>query len=130
MWTYSGDPTTSPLDEVRFLTQDVEIGDQQVSDEGINYFLVAKGESVPLAAVHVGERILMKYARLVNKTVGPFSLQARQKFENYERVLRGLRQAAGLPAEGGGGSGGRILPVPGVSAGGLDQPKVFGRNKW
>ena len=40
-WTYSGDPATSPLDEVRFWTQDVVPTRPLLSDEEIN-FLITK----------------------------------------------------------------------------------------
>lgn len=52
-WTYSGNPGSSLLDEVRFLIQDTNEDDQLLSDEELQYLLDSYGDpySAAVAAV-------------------------------------------------------------------------------
>lgn len=61
-WTYSGDPAISPKDAVRFLVNDIDPAEKQISDEGIAYLLSQYG-SPRLAAIAAAERLHMIYAQ-------------------------------------------------------------------
>ncbi len=88
-WTYSGDPSASDLDAVRYLVQDTNVRDQLASDEDINYELSLGG--VTTAAVHIAETILTDIVRRGREA---------KTAEAYKRVIRRLRRrlAAGTSA--------------------------------
>lgn len=64
-WTYSGDPTTSQKDQVRYLVGDTNHKDQQAFDAEINFALTQAG-SLYAACALVCRAIASKYARDVD----------------------------------------------------------------
>ena len=95
-WTYSGDPSDSDRDAVRFLIQDTDVANQLTYDEEIDYELV-NGGSVLAAAVAVAETIAAKLSR----TGSAVTLEA-----NYGQIVIRLRRrlAQGATPFAGGGS--------------------------
>jgi len=85
-WTYSGDPSGSDRDEVRFLVGDTDTSDQQLSDEEIAY-LLTEYTNPRVAAVAAVKAIIAKYARLVTKEVGDLRLQYSDRLANYKNLL-------------------------------------------
>lgn len=109
-WSYSGDPTSSNKDQVRFLIGDVDSSDKLIQDEEINYALglysvvtttpLATLGAVAFPAAECAEAIAAKFARLAQeRQVGGtrgVRLQASNKQGQYEEVARTLRRKAGM----------------------------------
>lgn len=75
-FTYSGDPSARPLDQVRFLLQDTDSTDPLLSDAEILYVLNTAGGSVYQAAHDAAYAISAKFVRKADtsKSVGDLSL--------------------------------------------------------
>jgi hypothetical protein len=102
-WTYSGNPSSTTRDEVRFLTGDTDTNDQLVTDEEIAY-AVAKAPEPALAAARVCDAIAAKFARQADASAGDVSESASQKAAAYRTLATELRTQAGalaLPVFGG-----------------------------
>lgn len=113
-WTYSGDPSSSARDEVRFLIGDTDKARQLLSDAEIAWAVAnfpSGGVGYPnyRAAVHLINGLVSKYSSSTSKTVGSLSInkgqlvdQLRGRLEDL-RGMMGLARAAGGPQLGGGG---------------------------
>lgn len=86
-WSYSGDPKTSPKDEVRFILGDTDAIDPILSDEEIEYTLELSDNNVQRAAAEACSKIIAKYVREVDYTIGPESVKAGQRLDNWRRLL-------------------------------------------
>ena len=98
-WTYSGDPSTSSRDEIRFLVGDTDSTDQLIENEEIDYVLVVHADPGAsqnnyTAASVVAGAIAAKYAKKMNKSVGGLSLPWQQRFESYQRLAQELSAMA------------------------------------
>jgi hypothetical protein len=102
-WSYSGDPTTSPLDEVRFLAGDTNSDNRHVADAEINYQFVRSYGSVANApptgnyipAYRIAEIIAMQYATMgQSKTVGDLSISWGDRADQYRKRAAELRRNA------------------------------------
>lgn len=92
-WSYSGDPSTSDLDAVRFWIGDTDQADQLVQDEEID-FLLGRYSDPLAAAAHAAEALAAKFARLVDKTLGDYSVKLSQKVEHYRQLAKSLDDMA------------------------------------
>lgn len=102
-WSYSGDPSNSSTDAVRFLIGDTDSADQQMSDEEIGW-LVSEAGSTYAAAVLACDGLAAKYARQTDKTAGELSVKSSQRMEHYTMLAKRLRQRSvtrALPFAGG-----------------------------
>ena len=107
-WSYSGNPSASDNDEVRFLVQDTDTDDQLVSDEEIAY-AVANEPSNVSAAIRVCRALAMKYARKADKKVGDLSISWSQLSKRYSELAKELEDSDMIS----------IIPLPyagGISA--------------
>jgi hypothetical protein len=104
-WEYSGDPTSSAKDEVRFLLGDTDDADPQFSDEEINYLVATEGNASS-AAISGARTLAAQYARLVSKTVGDLRLESQQRSANYAALAKFLASGSG---------GGGVAPIPAVT---------------
>jgi hypothetical protein len=125
--TYSGDPQANDIDAIRFRIGDTISAEWELSDEEIMAELEEVGGSRGRASVRLIRRLMAKYARIVNKAVGPFRLDASQKFEQYRKLLAELEGESN--DDEGGDTEDHIRPalVPGVYAGGISSPPAFTR---
>ncbi|MBU2701176.1 hypothetical protein Ga0466249_002290 [Sporomusaceae bacterium BoRhaA] len=96
-WTYSGDPSTSLKDAVRFSIGDTDSSDPLLQDEEINYLLTKKS-SVNGAAYAACQNIIAKYARLVDQTVGDVQTKYGQLIDHYNALSDSLYFDAGIAA--------------------------------
>jgi hypothetical protein len=71
-WSYSGDPATSPKDEVRYLSGDTDTTEQLVLDAEINYAL-SQWSDPTLAAALVLRSLAAKFSRYANEKIGDVS---------------------------------------------------------
>lgn len=67
-WSYTGDPSASHKDAVRFAVGDVDDSDQLVSDEEIEHALGEVG-SINEAAAMVCEHIAARFSREADKSI-------------------------------------------------------------
>jgi len=93
-WSYSGDPTSSQRDEVRFLIGDVDEGEPLLSDEEIGYLLSKTGD-VRRAAAQAARAIAARFSRQVDEAVGDIRLSLSKRAEQYWRLAAELGGAAG-----------------------------------
>lgn len=107
-WSYSGDPTSDPKDEVRFLIGDTDSDDQLIEDEEINYLLDKEGGIILEAAARAAGAIAAKFAREADKDIGDYSISASQRAEAYRELEKALskeskdsRAKSAIPFAGG-----------------------------
>lgn len=84
-WTYSGDPRSSALDQVRFYIGDTDPNDKQLGDEEI-LFLISERDSIYAAASIACLGLVARYAREVTRTVGDLSVQASERQKHYQEL--------------------------------------------
>lgn len=93
-WTY--DQTllaTSTTMQVRFLIGDTDSRDQLVMDEEIEFQLTLQG-SVSGAAVACCEFLSAKFARTPDHSLGPYSVKASQKAEQFAKLAIRISKTA------------------------------------
>lgn len=109
-WSYSEDPSSSDLDEVRFWLGDTDESDQLLSDEEIQFIIDNWAETTGsnlYAASVAAENVASKFAREVMVSADGVSVSIemlQQKFNDLAMSLRDqykARGATGLPAASG-----------------------------
>lgn len=110
MFSYSGDPSTSALDAIRFYSQDIDESDPLVSDEEIafivNNWVKVSDNPLFLAAV-VCDVISAKFAREISFSADGVSVGASDLQEKYSVLADSLRaqysaqDIGGIPSAGG-----------------------------
>jgi hypothetical protein len=92
VFSYSGDPANSALDQTRFLIGDTDPDDAQLLDGEIKW-LLSQYNNTPLnAAIRATETIIVKYSRQVDEAVGQVKINFSQRMKNYQQTLNMLRQ--------------------------------------
>lgn len=81
-WSYSGNPSNSSRDAVRFLVGDTDTTDQLLSDEEIDYLVTLHG-TVPRASSESARAIAAKYARNMSRSIGGLSADFAAKYRQY-----------------------------------------------
>lgn len=94
--TYSGDPSTSALDAVRFWAQDVGSA-PLLNDNEITYLIAFAGvdptESPQLAAAIACERIASKYVGEVAISADGVSYSGQDLYNKYSQLAKDLRSS-------------------------------------
>ena len=112
-FSYTGDPTTSTRDEVRFLAQDTSSTDCSISDEEIDYLLGQTAGNTYMAAAMASDIIATNYSAasasgaVKSKSVGSLSISYADKATEYRTVAKTLRRQMAV------GFGGAIKPYSG-----------------
>lgn len=115
-WSYSGVPTSSPLDNVRFLVQDVNTSFQMFSNEEIN--AVLDDQPIPTyAAASLLEALSIRYALQVDKAIGQTRISLSRRSQAFAEAAARLRAGGPGNMPGGDGSGERAAVM---FVGGLD----------
>ena len=96
-FTYSGDPSTSARNYVRFLLNDTDSNDALFSDEEIAYVLTEWGGDAYDAARELAEILIARFARLADstsKSVGDISVSESygSKITHYQQLANSLLQ--------------------------------------
>jgi hypothetical protein len=94
--TYSGDPSTTNKDAVRFLVQDTDVttaGVVRLQDEEINWVLTQQS-NVFLAAAECCDVIAAYWAKIQNTRIGPLNIQRGQAVPFYISLAEALRNTA------------------------------------
>lgn len=104
--TYSGDPLSSPVDEVRFLVGDTNMLDPQLSDAEISYCLtLVYGPTPPavwpsmgnyLPAAYCADAIVAKYKFLVDESVGDLHISYAKTQAQFQAVANRMRSRASI----------------------------------
>lgn len=99
-WSYSGDPTKSDLDMVRFTIGDTEEDTHRVTDEEIRAFLNL-GKSVKETALICLQFMLVKLADECDYKIGPEQVTASQRYKQtkaiYDELDRDLKASNIVP---------------------------------
>ncbi len=92
-WNYTGNPSSSDTDAVRFLVGDVDEATPLVQDEEIAWALSSE-PNVYRAAATICDTISARYAKAVSRTVGGLSLDESGKYRQYAELAKTLRVQA------------------------------------
>jgi hypothetical protein len=94
VWSYSGDPSSSDLDQVRFWIQDTDPDEQILTDEDLK-FLINLWYPVYESLIYVGavacEVIASKFAREVASSADGVNIGADQLQQKYNDLATSLR---------------------------------------
>lgn len=88
-WSYSGDPSSSVRDAVRFLIGDTDTNDQLISNEEIAYF-VTEFANARRAASEAARAIAAKFARLMSRSIGGLNADFSAKYRQYLELADNL----------------------------------------
>lgn len=91
-WSYTGNPSDSNKDEVRFLIGDTDFDDQLVEDEEINYAIAVEANNT-LAAIRIARALAGKFSRKVDKSVGDLRLSYSQQAKNFRELAKFLENS-------------------------------------
>lgn len=89
-WSYSGDPSASDKDHIRYIIGDTKESMPLLSDEEI-MFEFAKKMDVKLSALECVDRIIASLAQEVSYTIGPEHVAAGDKYKHYLTIYRRLQ---------------------------------------
>lgn len=87
-WSYSGDPSTSTLDMIRFKLGDVRADDPKISNEEIQAIITLEGEDK--AVVTCAKFLMMKYAGDIDYSIGKESVKASDLYKHYKELYEKL----------------------------------------
>lgn len=91
-WSYSGNPSDSDKDRVRFLIGDTNEDDQLLTDEEIESSLTKNGSDVLQAAVESCYAIAANFSREADIQTGDYSEDLSQRAEAYKDLADTLEQ--------------------------------------
>lgn len=93
-WSYSGDPSDSDLDAVRFYVQDTDANDQLITDEEIE-FLIAQWSPIYNSNLWIAsmaaEAISAKFTREVTYSADGVSVGTNELQQKYDALASSLR---------------------------------------
>lgn len=92
-WSYSGDPSDSTLDAVRFLCGDTDTTDQLLNNEEVSFLILGQPSEFN-AAADACEAIASKFARKIDRNAIGLSAALSQKVRHYEGRAERLRRMA------------------------------------
>lgn len=93
-YTYSGDPTSSPKDEVRFTLQDTDTGFPLLTDEEINFLIeqwMPKFDSLTYVAAIAAANISRKFVGIVSVSADGVSVNTADLTQRYRDLAKQLR---------------------------------------
>lgn len=94
-WTYTGDPSVSTRDQIRFLIGDTDSTDPLLQDEEIEWTLTNAGGSIYQAAHDLCYALGSKFARLAtSKSVGDLSLSYQNRSDAFMKQAERLLELA------------------------------------
>lgn len=96
-YSYSGDPSESALDAVRYKIQDIDLEDLDdwlLSDEEIEYELAQAGNSVLKAAANCAETIAGRFSKKVTKQTAGDRIDYSDLAKQYYALAEALREQA------------------------------------
>lgn len=106
-WSYSGDPSSSQRDAVRFKLGDIVAGDSLLTDAEVDFCVSSEG-STNEAAIAAAKAVVAKYSRLVSTTDDKQSREYQQRVEHFQGLVKEL-------------AANRTKRVTGIFAGGISK---------
>jgi hypothetical protein len=94
-WSYSGDPTTTSRDELRFILQDTDINLPLLQNEELDYLIGAwlpRYDSLTYVAAVSAAVIARKFAGVVNINADGVSVDVSNVSDRYTAISAQLRQ--------------------------------------
>jgi len=90
-WSYSGDPSSSAKDKVRFLVGDTDTDDQLLNDAEVLYVITESGGSIYQSAHDAAYAIASKFTRMASsKSVGDMSVSYSDRAASYFSLAKAL----------------------------------------
>lgn len=93
-WSYTGDPTTSPRDELRFTLQDTDTGLQLLQDEELDFLInewMPKYDSLTYVASVAAATISRKFVGIVSVSADGVSVNTADLAQRYRDLALQLR---------------------------------------
>ena len=90
--TYSGDPSSRPIDAVRFLCGDTDVSIAKLADSEISWILSENSNNLYNAGAAAAEAIAGIYASYQDKVVGPLRLLHSNQGERYYALAANIRK--------------------------------------
>jgi uncharacterized UPF0160 family protein len=95
-WSYSGDPSNSAEDAVRFLVNDTDEDRQEFQDEEIAWLLTEADDDVYRAASYAARRLHSRYAAKIDKAVGDLKISYSDRAKAYSDLVTELEAKIGV----------------------------------
>lgn len=98
-WTYSGDPSSSELDECRFLIGDTNSAEPIMQDEEIQYLIDTYGDDKNQVKYQLFSRAATIFARDIRRTLGPQSEDPTERlkyFKEQAAIYKATLMSAGI----------------------------------
>lgn len=109
-FSYSGDPTSSLVDECRFILSDTDAANPILQDEEIDYIIAQSGSDTALLRYKLFTQAATVFARSIKRSLGPQSEDPTSRLEYFQQ------QAAEYKAK---------MNARGISLPQFNYPKVF-----
>jgi hypothetical protein len=97
-WSYSGDPSTTSVDAVRFLIGDTDDTDPQLQNEEINWRINQEG-TIKVAAYKCCLNLIAKYSRKADRSIGDLRMSFSQQAEAYRKLATDIMVDAAVMAQ-------------------------------
>lgn len=94
-WTYAGDPSASPMAELRFIIQDTDSSLQLLSDEELQYLIdiwMERFDSITYVGSVAAGVIARKFTGIVSVTADGVSVSTADLASRYRDMAAALRQ--------------------------------------
>jgi len=111
-FSYSGNPSDSLLDELRYLIQDIDAEEVLLSDEELQYNLdklMPEYDSLYYVAAAACETLAARFAREVSYSVDGVSMQGSELQSKYNELALSFRDQYKATRQSGGPDAGGIL---------------------
>ena len=83
-FTYSGDPSSSMLDECRFILGDVKASEPILQDEEITYLITKYGANINVRNYQLFMRAATLFSRDIRRSLGPQSEDPTSRLEFFK----------------------------------------------
>jgi len=98
-WSYSGDPSTSPIDALRFLISDTDESSPIMQDEELQFLITEYGTNENVLRYHVFMTIATIFARDIKRSLGPQMEDPTSRlkfFQEQAKYYEGLLASTGI----------------------------------
>lgn len=109
-WTYSGNPSDSQLNEIRFIIGDTNEAEPIMQDEEIEYLITEYGNNKNLLMYQAFIRAATLFARDIKRSLGPQSEDPTDRLKFFKDQANSYKSK---------------LAVAGISVPTYNYPKVF-----
>lgn len=96
-WSYSGNPSYSDLNHVRFLITDTDTEEKLLQDEEISFALSVEGK-VSGAAALCCEVLSRNFAKKADKSIGPIRIVNSNRAVQFDKMAKAMRDKLTMTA--------------------------------